>query len=171
MNITGTHINYYFSCKRQLWLFANNIQMEHTSETVFKGKLIHENSFKQRSDKYVEIEIEGIKIDFYDAKNKIIHEVKKSSRLWQAHIWQLKYYIFIFEEAGISGVKGLLEYPKERKKEDVILSANDRNELNKMIAIIDSIIHSNSVPASLNKPRCKRCSYYDFCYSAEKEDL
>ncbi|HCC50685.1 MAG TPA: hypothetical protein DEQ30_00400 [Porphyromonadaceae bacterium] len=24
MNITGTHLNYYFVCKRKLWLFADN---------------------------------------------------------------------------------------------------------------------------------------------------
>jgi len=26
MNITGVHINYYFLCKRKLWLFANLMQ-------------------------------------------------------------------------------------------------------------------------------------------------
>ena len=69
MNITGTHINYYFTCIRELWLFINSINMEHTSDLVYEGKLIHENSYPQRSEKYTEIEMEGIKIDYYDSKN------------------------------------------------------------------------------------------------------
>ena len=62
MQITGTAINYYFLCHRKLWLFANNIQMEHTSDLVYEGKLIHEFSYDQRSEKYTELEIDGIKV-------------------------------------------------------------------------------------------------------------
>ena len=39
--------------------------MEHTSDTVYDGKLIHENSYPQRAERYQEVEIAGIKIDFY----------------------------------------------------------------------------------------------------------
>ena len=56
MNLIGTHFNYYQVCKRKLWLFANGIHMEHTSDLVYDGKLIHENSYPQRSSKYEEIE-------------------------------------------------------------------------------------------------------------------
>jgi len=40
MTPTGTHFNYYQICRRKLWLFANGISMEHTSDTVYDGKLI-----------------------------------------------------------------------------------------------------------------------------------
>ena len=85
MTITGTHFNYYFVCPRKLWLFANGINMEHTSELVVEGKLIHEDSYPQRSGKYEEIEIDGIKVDFYDARSKVIHEIKKTDKIEQAH--------------------------------------------------------------------------------------
>jgi CRISPR/Cas system-associated exonuclease Cas4 (RecB family) len=52
MQITGTHFNYHQICHRKLWLFANGIQMEHTSEAVSQGKLIHETSYRQRSDRF-----------------------------------------------------------------------------------------------------------------------
>ena len=81
MTITGTHFNYYFVCPRKLWLFANGINMEHTSELVVEGKLIHEDSYPQRSGKYEEIEIDGIKVDFYDARSKVIHEIKKTDKI------------------------------------------------------------------------------------------
>jgi len=65
--------------------------MEHTSDLVYEGKLIHETSYPQRSERYEELEIDGIKIDFYDARNKVIHEIKKSDKIEEAHEWQLKY--------------------------------------------------------------------------------
>ena len=164
MQITGTHFNYYFSCHRQLWLFANSIQMEHTSDTVYEGKLIHETTYPQRSSKYEEIAIDGIKIDFYDAKNKVIHEIKKSPKLHEAHIWQLKYYIYILGQAGIKGVSGILEYPKERQTEEVYLSTIDIERIKELEKEITEIINSEKVPLLEKKARCKNCSYYDFCF-------
>jgi len=95
MHITATHINYYHICYRKLWLFANGITMEHTSNIVADGKLLHETSYPQRAEKYSEIEISGSKIDFYDAKNKVIHETKRSDKVEEAHEWQVKYYILL----------------------------------------------------------------------------
>ena len=167
MQITGTHFHYFHSCHRQLWLFANNIQMEHTNDNVTAGKQIHETSYKQRAAKYQEVQIDGIKIDYFDKKSKIIHEVKKSSKLHNAHIWQLKYYIYVLEQNGIKGVSGILEYPKERKTEEVMLSKPDIDRIEEIKSEITEIINSENVPDVINKPRCENCSYYDFCYSGE----
>ena len=93
MRITATYINLYHVCKRELWLHANEIRFEHTSDIVYDGKLIHEDSYPQRSERYEELEIEGIKIDYYDAKNKVVHEIKRSDKAETAHEWQVKYYI------------------------------------------------------------------------------
>ncbi len=164
MYISGTHINYHFVCHRKLWLFANNIQMEQTNDAVTEGKLIHENSYSQRSTKYEEIAIEGIKIDFFDPKKKIIHEIKKSSKLHEAHVWQVKYYIYVLEKNGISNVNGILEYPKERKTEEVTLSTIDIERIKEIEAEITEIIHSETIPELEKKSRCKNCSYYDFCF-------
>jgi CRISPR-associated exonuclease Cas4 len=64
--MTGTHFNYYYMYKLELWLLANGISMEHTSDLVYDSKLIHETSYTQRSERYEEVEIDGIKIDYYD---------------------------------------------------------------------------------------------------------
>ncbi len=50
MTPTGTHFNYYQLCHRKLWLFANGINMEHTSDIVYDGKLIHESSYPESSE-------------------------------------------------------------------------------------------------------------------------
>jgi len=167
MFITGTHINYFLICHRKLWLFANSIQMEHTNDAVSEGKLIHETSYSQRSAKYEEIAIDGIKIDFYDAKNKVVHEIKKSPKLHEAHLWQVKYYIYVLEQNGIEGVTGILEYPKERKTEEVVLSDMDREEIEAIKKEIFEIINSEQAPNLEKKSRCKKCSYYDFCFVSE----
>lgn len=52
MRISGTFINYYFVCHRELWLFANSINMEQESDLVYEGKLVHESSYPQRTSKY-----------------------------------------------------------------------------------------------------------------------
>ena len=146
MKITGTHFNYYQVCKRKLWLFANGIRFEHTSDLVFEGKLIHEDSYPQRSSKYEEIELDGIKVDFYDAKNKIIHEIKKSNKVEVAHEWQLKYYLYVFEQNGITGVKGILEYPTLRKTQEVFLSDIDRQAIAEMKLDISKIVMDEKCP-------------------------
>lgn len=170
MNITGTHFNYYQLCKRKLWLFANGINFEHTSDLVYEGKLIHEDSYPQRRSKYEEIEIDGIKVDYYDAKNKVIHEIKKSNKVERAHLWQLKYYMFVFERNGIDGVSGILEYPTLRKTEQVALNDIDRDEIRKMEVDIQNVISQDTCPPLVKKGICKNCSYYEFCYSEEVEE-
>src|SRR5690554_291975 len=167
MEIRGTYIHYYFNCHRQLWLFANGINMEQTSDEVSMGKLIHENAYLQRSERFREIEIGPIKIDYFDYQKKIIHEIKKSSKLFQSHEWQVKYYIYFLENYGIKDVSGILEYPKERKIEKVILTDSDRILFNDLLPKIRQLIQSENCPPVINKPKCKSCSYFDFCYSSD----
>src|ERR1035437_1481467 len=166
--MTGTHFNYYHVCHRKLWLFANGINMEHTSDLVYEGKLIHETSYPQRSERYEELEIDGIKIDFYDARNKVIHEIKKSDKIEEAHEWQLKYYIYVLEQNGIDGVTGILEYPTMRQTDKVILTDTDRKRIQEIEKEICSIIESDNCPSVINSKICKQCSYYEFCYVNEE---
>lgn len=169
MQITGTHFNYYLICHRKLWLFAHHVQMESTSDAVAEGKFIHESTYMQRNSNFRELEIGGIKIDFYDTVNKVIHEVKKSAKLEDAHVWQLKYYMYVLTQAGIEGVTGILEYPKQRQKEEILLSERDVAEIQTMQNEIEQIIQHSDCPSVINKPLCKRCAYYDFCYANEPD--
>lgn len=141
--------------------------MEHTSDLVYEGKLIHENAYPQRSERYQELEIDGIKIDYYDAKNKIIHEIKKSDKAENAHEWQLKYYIYVLERNGIENVSGILEYPSLRKTDRFFLSDADRKYIEETIGEIKQIIESDHCPPIEEKGICRNCSYYEFCYSTE----
>ena len=167
MNIIATHINYYFVCKRKLWLFANGINMEHSSDLVYEGKLIHETSYPQRPVPYDELEIDGIKIDFYDANNKIIHEIKKSDKVENAHEWQVKYYIYVLEQNGIEGVSGILEYPALRHTSKIEITEEDKQYIQKIKQEIKQLIEGDQCPSIINSKICKNCSYYEFCYVKE----
>lgn len=175
MNLTGTHINYYRLCPRKLWLFANNIQMEQTSDLVSDGKVIEEESYQQRSERYSQIEVfyefndvslSG-KIDFFDAKNKIIHETKRSNKVEEAHIWQVKFYLWLMKLNGIEAEKGIIEYPKLREREEVFLEEKDIIYLDETVQEIKLLTEADICPPVLNSRICKSCSYFDFCYSGE----
>lgn len=164
MQVTGTQIKYFFICHRKLWLFVNGIEMEHTSEAVAEGQLIGNTTYPQRPEKYTEIQIGGSKIDFYDAKAKVVHEIKKSDKMETAHQWQVKFYIWLLEQNGIDGATGILEYPKLREKTEVLFTADDRTTLEHTVKEIEALVQGEVCPARINSKICKSCSYYDFCY-------
>jgi CRISPR-associated exonuclease Cas4 len=135
---------------------------------VYDGKLIHEKSYPQRSERYEEVEIDGIKIDYYDARNKVIHEIKRSDKVEEAHEWQVKYYIYVLEQNGIDGVIGILEYPELKKTTKVNLADADRQKIKEIEEKIAQLISSDDCPSVINAKICKGCSYYDFCYVKEE---
>lgn len=89
-----------------------------------------------------EVAIEGIKVDSFDAKRRVIHEIKRSNKVERAHEWQIKYYIYVFEKNGIEGCTGLLEYPTMRKTMPVVLTDDDREEIRRMESEIMDIVES-----------------------------
>lgn len=167
MQLTATLINLYHICHRELWLHANGIRMEHTSDTVYEGKFIGETTYPQRPEKYTEIEIGGSKIDFYDAKNKVVHEIKKSDKAEEAHEWQVKYYLYLLQQAGIEGVTGILEYPKLRERKEIHLSPSDTGYLQNVAEQIRKLVELEKCPPVINSRICKSCSYYELCYIEE----
>lgn len=160
--ITGTEINYYFVCHRKLWLFARQIHMEHESEAVQIGRLIHENSYQRESKK--EIELDDIKIDFMDLREGVIHEVKKSDSKEDAHRWQLLYYIYYLKQRGVEGLTGEIDYPKLKQKETVQLTPEAEKELEHTLDAVSHLKSAEQIPELNNKKFCKNCSYYELCW-------
>ncbi|MBX2993048.1 MAG: CRISPR-associated protein Cas4 [Bacteroidetes bacterium] len=162
MTITGTHINYYFVCQRKLWLFSRGLQMEQTSDTVLLGRLIDESSF-ERKDKSIDID-GAIVIDWIDGKSGIIHEVKKSDSMEEAHTWQVLYYLWYLKQKGVTGIKGEIDYPKLKQKVEVTLTPEKETELAATLENIRTILKQNEIPDRINKRFCKTCSYFDLCW-------
>lgn len=167
MTPTATHINLYHVCHRELWLHANGIRMEHTSDVVYEGKLIGETTYRGRAEKNKQIEIDGVKIDYYDAKTKTVHETKKSNRMEEAHVAQVQYYLYVLKKNGIEGATGLIEYPKQRTRTEVHLTTAKEKEIEEWVADIQRIVQQEQCPVVIKKAICRQCSYYEFCYTDE----
>ncbi len=165
--VIPTFLNYYLICKRKLWLCANGITMEHTSDLVAEGNLIHEHSYLQRSKKYKELDLGIAKIDHYDGVHKVVHEIKKSNKKEKAHIAQVKYYLYLLEDMGIENPTAILEYPKMRETENVVLEEGDRERIEGYLVDIEELLESSVCPEKLPVSKCRKCSYYDFCWSGE----
>ena len=156
---TGTQINYYFVCKKKLWLFSKNISMEHNSDAVLIGKLLHEKSYERKSK---EIEIGPIKIDFIERMCEV-HEIKKSKKIKNSHIYQVLYYLYYLKSFGIEA-KGVIDYPLLRRRENVVLTKEKINEIKNILSHIQQILSRNYPPDVNKKPYCKKCSYYELCW-------
>lgn len=161
MRISGTHVYYYFVCKRKLWCFSKSIRMEHLDENVQLGKLLDESSYNRDSGQ-VMID-ETVNIDFI-RDWKVLHEVKKSRAIEEAGIWQLKYYIYFLREKGIAIENGVIDYPKLRRREEVELSEEDEQTLMRVLADIEEICSQEKPPKVIEKPICKKCAYFEYCY-------
>ncbi|MCM8803192.1 MAG: CRISPR-associated protein Cas4 [Candidatus Omnitrophica bacterium] len=162
--ITGTQVAYYIVCKRKLWLFSHHIEMESFSDSVLIGKLISEESFKR--EKFKEISIgDTLKIDFLKVDNEIIvHEVKKSKKLEESHIWQVKYYIYRLKNLGLNCFRGVIHYPKIFKKLNVEYEETDTIKIEQALLKIKEIINQEKPPEVINKPYCRKCAYFELCY-------
>lgn len=159
--ITGMMVYYYFVCKKKLWYFANQIQMEQNSELVEIGKIIDETSYKNQ-EKHILID-NTINIDFIK-NNVILNEVKKTKSIEEASIWQVKYYMYYLEQKGVENIKAKIDFPLIKETKDVLLNYEDRQALQNIITNIREIINSKNPMDVIQDKKCKKCAYYDLCY-------
>lgn len=164
--VQGVQLNYYYICKRKLWLFSKGISMEHNSDRVLSGKVIHEKSYPQMKKK--EVLVDGlVKLDIMDGE--YIREVKISSKMKKSDRIQLLYYLYYLKQKGIEK-KGLINYVKERRVEEIELSKEDEIEIEKALEGIDKVLKMKSPPKAINAKLCKKCAYYSFCYVKEEDE-
>lgn len=162
MKVNGTLMNYYFHCKRQCYLHGNRINMEDNSEEVKIGKAIHE----EKADKPgTEIALENIRLD--KLTSEYLTEVKKSDADPEAAKWQLLLYLHILKEKGIIR-KGRLEFVEKNKvpKKTMIIELDDKSEeeLLSYIREVEELLEQDEIPPIIEKPSCKKCAYYEYCY-------
>ena len=98
-------------------------------------------------------------------KNKddlTIFEIKKSSSLTIGAKYQLYYYMYNMRNSK-KEIKGVLVYPKERKREELILTDEIIKEMEEIIQDIGNIINLERPPKAIKKPYCKGCSFFELC--------
>ncbi|MCD2503227.1 CRISPR-associated protein Cas4 [Clostridium sp. NSJ-145] len=159
--ITGVMIYYYEVCKRKLWYFYNEIQMEEGNESVAIGKAIDEGSY-QRDTKHINID-NIINIDFIRSKS-VLHEVKKSNKIEEASILQVKYYLYFLKKRGVDNISGKIDYPLLKQNVNIDFTNNDVDMIEEVLKDIDRVVNDSKPPIIDKKRICKSCAYYDLCF-------
>lgn len=79
VKVSGVMVQYYVLCKRELWFYIHQINMNYNNEDISIGKTIHENSYKRKKK---ELRVDNIVFDFVEDNEELtIFEVKKSSKV------------------------------------------------------------------------------------------
>ena len=159
--ITGVMVYYNEVCKRKLWYFYHGIQLEQENENVKIGKVLDEETYK-RDEKHINID-NVINIDFIRSSG-ILHEIKKSRKIEEAGILQVKYYLYYLKQKGVEGIKARIDYPLLKKSLDIELTDEDEVKIKAKLEEIRKIVNANVPPELKKKNICKSCAYFDLCF-------
>lgn len=159
--ITGVMVYYYKVCSRKLWFFYHEIQMEQGNENVLIGKILDEETYK-KNDKHINID-NVINIDFIRSQG-VLHEIKKSRKIEEAGILQVKYYLYYLQKKEVYGIKAKIDYPLLKKTIEVELSEEDIKKMEYILKEIKEIVEKEFPPKLQKKNICKSCAYYDLCF-------
>ena len=159
--ITGIMVYYYKVCVRKLWYFYHEIQMENENEDVQVGKVLDEQSYKN-DEKHINID-NVINIDFIK-KTGILHEIKKSKKIEEASVLQVKYYLYYLEKHGVHDITAQLDYPLLKQTIQIKLTKEDMDELETVLDNIRHIVELPYPPCLKKKTICKACAYHDMCF-------
>lgn len=165
LKVSGIKIYYYFVCKRKLWLFDKGICMESGNDRVLQGSIVHQESYKKAKTKELLID-NLIKVDIIN--KDYVKEVKISSKMKKADKMQLLYYLYYLKRLGINR-KGTLNYVKEKDVEEVELTEDDENLIEKALEEINIFMQNKYPPKVEEYPYCKKCAYYEYCYIKEEK--
>lgn len=158
---TGVMVYYYHVCKRKLWYFYYGIQMEQENENVKIGKILDEETYK-KDNKHINID-NVINVDFIRSQG-ILHEVKKSRKIEEAGVWQVKYYLYYLRKKEVCDINAKIDYPLLKKTLDVELTEEDIAVIEKILIDIRGIVEKQSPPELKRKNICTACAYYDLCF-------
>jgi len=161
--IGGTLVWYYFICKREVWLMARGIEPDRQHDDLLLGRLLDRSSYSRDSH---DVQEGNSRFDIVRDKDGIlvIGEVKKSSRAKEASRMQLAHYLYDLSRDGIYA-EGELLFPKEKKREHVILDDALKGLLDKAYVDIKKIVEGNQPPPLRLTGFCKKCAYSEWCWS------
>lgn len=163
IHVTGTLIWYYYICKREVWLMAHSIVADQDNEYIDLGRFIHENTYRRENK---EISLGSIKLDIIHKKDGqvVVGEVKKSSKFKESARMQLAYYLWQLKKHGIEGT-GVLMFPKERKREEIVLNDELIEQLKFVERDILRVIYEPLPQEPKKIPFCRNCAYNEFCWA------
>jgi len=139
--------------------------MEDNSDRVLQGKVLHENSFPRIKTREILID-DMLRLDIIN--DDFIREIKISSKMANADYMQTVYYLYYLKQLGIKK-KGVINYVKEKRREEIELTNQLETEIEKALVEIKRILSQNKPPRLEKLPYCKKCAYFGFCYAKEDD--
>ena len=163
INVNGTLVWYYTICKREVWLISHGIAPDQDDSNIDIGRYTHENSYKREKK---EISLGNVKFDILSEKDgyMMIGEVKKSSKSLESAKMQLAYYLLELKRNNIDAI-GVLMFPKEKKREEIILTDEMIVDLETIEKEIIKICCEKEPDPPKKINFCKNCAYAEFCWS------
>jgi len=163
VRITGTLIQCYCICPRQLWLMSRQLVPDQDNPYIEIGRLIDHESYSRERKK---LHFDNVVIDLVKRSDGelVVGEIKKSSKAWQSARMQLAFYLYKLKENGIDA-RGELFFPEERKRVAVDLTPELEEELEGIFRSIQSIVGQTKAPPAKKIGYCKNCAYREFCWS------
>jgi len=143
---------------------AHYILPDEDMDNIVIGRWIHEKSYPAERH---EILLDNIKIDVVKGKKQqvLVGEIKKSRRAEAGARLQLKYYLYELKMKYGLELSGVLLFPEERKKEEVILDEYGIKEIEKTVEEIEKILDLPLPPSPKKSKYCKPCAYSEFCWA------
>ena len=161
--IGGTLVWYAAICSRQVWLMARGVEPDRRDELLRLGRLNDRETYvRDRHD----IVFGDNRFDILREEGGalVVAEVKKSSRSLDAARLQLGHYLYELEKQG-QHAKGLLLFPKERRREEVLLDDPLRRRLDEHYTAIAAIAEIQDPPPRKRCSYCRSCAYAEWCWS------
>ncbi|MCF6191904.1 MAG: CRISPR-associated protein Cas4 [Candidatus Hydrothermae bacterium] len=151
----------YLVCPRQAWLEGHGIHGDQQHDDLAEGRWVHETSYRDvRKEIWVD---EHLKVDLFEGE--LVAEVKKSSRKVDAARWQLLYYLYYLKHYKGIQTTGILLFPRERRREDVRLTAERERHLEEKMEALRELLRKPRPPQPTWKGVCARCSLAEYCWS------
>ena len=160
--IGGTLVWYWSICVRQVWLMARGIEPEPRDDFLALGRLIDRNSYARERH---QVAFGDNRFDFVQGADGdlVVCEVKKSSRAERSARLQLAHYLYDLQKAGIEA-KGVLMFPTEKKRVEVVLTDELMAELDAAYDAIGTLVRRDAPPAAEPCKYCGKCAYAEYCW-------
>ena len=113
------------------------------AENVALGQLLHQESYPGKPRKDVLID-DLLRLDFTEAG--VVHEVKKSQGGMKATRYQLLYYLYYLKHEKGVDTTGVIDFPKERRREEVMLTPDLEAEVEHIVAGVQRTRQSPTPP-------------------------
>lgn len=156
--VTGISIQYATVCKRELWFYLHGVDINRDNPHIATGSDVDSRFYSDSESRIIDSMIAPDMLD--DGR---IVEVKPSSDNPESARNQLLFYLWYLEKFYDMETSGVLAYPTERKREEVILSEQNIEKVESLIQTVYNVFYMDSPPEFEKKPVCESCAYRDFC--------